>query len=99
MRLNEGVYLAGLGPSLKRPQRYARSKVLGADVVGMSTVPEVICARHCGLRVAAIAVVVNLASGLTSSHITHDETLHFADLASDNMKKVVSDFVAESDKW
>jgi len=48
--------------------------MMGADVVGMSMVPEVICARHCGMRVGAITISVNLASGLSDSHITHEET-------------------------
>ena len=99
VRLSEGVYLAGLGPSFETPAEIRAFKVLGADVVGMSTVPEVVCARHCGLRVAAVAVVVNLASGLTDTHITHDETLHFTSMAASNMTSLIERFVGAADEW
>ncbi len=56
------------------------AKLLGADVVGMSVVPEVVLSRHCDMRVLAMSIVVNLAAGLTENHITHDETLHFSKL-------------------
>ena len=66
---------------------------LGADVVGMSTVPEVIAARHVDMKVSAIGVVVNHAAGMTDKHITHDETLHFADVASTNLTNLVETYV------
>lgn len=72
---------------------------MGADVVGMSTVPEVILARHCGMRVAAISIVVNLASGLTDQHITHEDTLHFSALASSNLTALLEGFVETSAEW
>lgn len=70
--------------------------MLGADVVGMSVVPEVICARHCGLRVVAVSVCVNLACGIgnkVGSHICHEETLHFTNAAANDMKILVSSFI------
>jgi purine nucleoside phosphorylase len=72
---------------------------MGADVVGMSTVPEVILARHCGMRVAAISIVVNLASGLTADHITHDDTLFFSKQASEKLTTLLEGFIAANASW
>ena len=93
VRLEEGVYLAGLGPSFETPAEIRAFRVMGADVVGMSTVPEVIAARHVDMKVSAIGVVVNHAAGMTDKHITHDETLHFADVASTNLTNLVETYV------
>jgi xanthosine phosphorylase len=83
--LPEGIYLSVLGPSFETPAEIRAFRHLGADVIGMSTVPEVIVARHCGLKVAAISVVTNLAAGLSEEPITHEGTLHFANKASHNL--------------
>lgn len=83
--LPEGVYISVLGPSFETPAEIRAFRQLGADVVGMSTVPEVIVAQHCGLKVAVLSVVTNLASGLSSEQITHEGTLHFAAKASDRL--------------
>lgn len=73
--LHEGIYLATPGPSFETPAEIRAFRTLGADLVGMSTVPEVIVARHAGLRVAAVSVVTNLAEGLGTGPIDHDQTL------------------------
>ena len=62
--LGRGVYLATLGPAFETPAEIRAYRTLGADLVGMSTVPEAISARHAGLEVAALSVVTNLAAGL-----------------------------------
>lgn len=76
--LHEGVYLATPGPSFETPAEIRAFRTLGADLVGMSTVPEVIVARHAGVRVAAVSVVTNLAEGLSDEPISHDQTLDAA---------------------
>jgi xanthosine phosphorylase len=73
--LHEGVYLATPGPSFETPAEIRAFRTLGADLVGMSTVPEVIVARHAGLRVAAVSVVTNLAEGMSDEALSHAGTL------------------------
>jgi len=73
--LGSGVYAALLGPSFETPAEIQCLKKIGVDLVGMSTVPEVIVARHMGVRVLAISCVTNLAAGLSDQPISHDEVL------------------------
>lgn len=73
--LHEGVYLWALGPNFETPAEIEAFRRLGADLVGMSTVPEALSAVHCGLKVAAIAVVTNLAAGIQTTALSHEETL------------------------
>ena len=70
-----GIYLATLGPTFETPAEIRAYRMLGADLVGMSTVPEAISARHAGLEVAALSVVTNLAAGLADDPLSHTETL------------------------
>jgi len=71
----EGVYAAVTGPSYETPAEIRYLRTIGADTVGMSTVPEVIVARHCGMKVLAISCVTNLAAGISSQPINHEEVL------------------------
>jgi purine-nucleoside phosphorylase len=75
IEMHEGVYAALTGPSYETPAEIRAIERLGADLVGMSTVPEVIAARHIGLEVLAISCVTNLAAGILDQPLSHDEVL------------------------
>jgi purine-nucleoside phosphorylase len=85
--IHEGVYVGLLGPSYETPAeiRYLRS--IGADLVGMSTIPEVIAARHMGVKVLAISCVTNMAAGILDQALNHKEVLETAE-------RVKGDFMA-----
>jgi purine-nucleoside phosphorylase len=79
MRLRRGVYAAVCGPSYETPAEVRALARLGADAVGMSTVPEAIVARQCGLRVAAVSCITNRAAGLGAARLSHAEVLATAE--------------------
>lgn len=74
-KLEEGVYIAVLGPSYETPAEIRAFRILGADLVGMSTVHEVIAARHMGIEVLGLSVVTNMAAGVLDQPINHEEVM------------------------
>jgi xanthosine phosphorylase len=93
--LPEGVYLATAGPSFETPAEIRAFRTLGADAVGMSTVPEVILARHCGLKVVAVSAITNLAEGMGGEALSHEQTLRNADLAARDLTRLVARFAED----
>lgn len=93
--LNEGIYMGVIGPSFETPAEIRMFRQWGADVVGMSTIPEVISARHCGLRVAAIAAISNMAAGLSSVKLSHELTLSGAKQSVDKLLRLIIGFVEQ----
>ena len=87
--LKEGIYSAMTGPSYETPAEIRMLSRLGADVVGMSTIPEVIAAVHAGIKVLGISCVSNLAAGITDKPLTHDEVKETAEQAKDRFSKLV----------
>lgn len=93
IEVTEGVYFGVLGPSFETPAEIKAFRLLGGDVVGMSTIPEVISARHAGLKIAVVAVITNMAAGMSEIKLSHDETLRGAKLASNKLIALVRDFL------
>ena len=84
-----GVYLALSGPSYETPAEILMLAALGADAVGMSTVPEAICARHMGVRVAGISCVTNLAAGISKQPLSHKEVTETAARVKDDFIRLL----------
>ncbi|HEX9083725.1 MAG TPA: purine-nucleoside phosphorylase, partial [Gemmatimonadaceae bacterium] len=94
--LREGVYAGLLGPSYETPSEVKMLRLLGADAVGMSTVPEVIVARALGMRVAGVSCITNAAAGVTGSALSHAEVLETTKRVSAAFESLVTEFVARS---
>ena len=92
IRLHEGVYAWFSGPSFETPAEIRAIRMLGTDAVGMSTVPETILARFCGLRVAAVSVITNYAAGMSAAPLSHDQTKAQALNAAAKLKALIAGF-------
>ena len=91
--IKEGVYAWYSGPSFETPAEIRMLKTLGADAVGMSTVPEVILARFLGLHVAAISTITNMAAGLSDEKISHEHTKAMAPLGAAKLERILRHFL------
>jgi purine-nucleoside phosphorylase len=93
--LHEGVYLATSGPSFETPAEIRAFRTLGADLVGMSTVPETIVARHMGMRVLGISCVTNLAAGISATQLSHEEVFEAGSRVQHQLASLLSRVVPE----
>ena len=89
LEIFEGVYAAVPGPSYETPAEIRFLRTIGADVVGMSTVAEVVVARHCGMKVLAISVVTNMAAGILDQPINHEEVLEIGQKIKGEFSKLL----------
>ncbi|WP_343080952.1 purine-nucleoside phosphorylase [Ostreiculturibacter nitratireducens] len=95
--LAEGVYAWFSGPSFETPAEIRAARILGADAVGMSTVPEVILARFLGLNVAAISVITNMAAGMSDEKLSHEHTKAMAPLGAGKLERVLRRYLRDLD--
>ncbi len=91
--MREGVYAALTGPSYETAAEIKMLRTLGADAIGMSTVPEVIVARHAGLRVCGISCITNMAAGVTDQPLSHAEVLETGERVKYDFVQIVSSFL------
>ncbi|WNQ14273.1 purine-nucleoside phosphorylase [Paenibacillus aurantius] len=89
LQLREGVYLAVTGPNYETPAEIRMMRRLGADAVGMSTVPEVLAARHAGLEVIGFSCITNAASGIGEGPLSHEEVMEAAEQAKQTFLDLV----------
>ena len=93
--LREGVYAQFRGPHYETPAEVAMAGVMGADLVGMSTALEAIAARHAGLEVLGLSLVTNLAAGIGSQPLSHDEVIEAGRAAAPRISRLLADIVGK----
>mgnify|MGYP006151336105 CR=1 FL=1 len=91
--LTEGVFVSYPGPCFETPAEIRMMQIIGGDVVGMSVVPEVVSAAHCGLPVLAICAITNMAEGLGDVQLSHEQTLKCAKLAEADFIRLINAFI------
>lgn len=95
VRLHQGVYIWFSGPSYETPAEVRMARILGADAVGMSTVPEAMIANRLGMQVAGISLITNMAAGLLDQPLSHDEVLQTAQISSESIERLFRIWVQE----
>ncbi len=96
LTLHTGVYFGVLGPVFETPAEIRAYRLLGGDIIGMSTIPEAIVAHHAGMKVAVLGAVTNLAAGMNAVQLSHEVTLQGAKLAADKVRQLLLGFISIS---
>ncbi len=89
IRVERGVYIMFTGPSYETPAEIRMARAMGADAVGMSTVPEAIAANHCGMKVLGISCITNMAAGVLKAPLDHKEVMETANRVKGNFTKLI----------
>ena len=95
LTLQKGVYLGCTGPSYETPAEIRAFRTLGADAVGMSTVPEVIAASHCGLQVLAFSLITNMAAGSLDQPLTEEEVIEIGNRRGSDLQRLITRIVTD----
>jgi len=98
IRVRYGVYVGVQGPTFETPAEYKMYRILGGDAVGMSTVPEVIVARHCGIRVFGVSVITDLGGFDVPVEVSHEEVQNAANKAQPLMTEIMREMIVRSEK-
>jgi purine-nucleoside phosphorylase len=93
--LKQGVYCWFSGPQFETPAEVRAARVLGADIVGMSTVPDVILARYSGMKAAGFSIITNMAAGLSAEKLSHEHTMVQARAAADKLFDLLQAYIAD----
>ena len=91
----EGVYAYMKGPTFETPAEIRALRVLGADSVGMSTVPEAVIANHCNMKCVAVTCITNMAAGILDEKLSHEDVKRTAEMVKHKFKQIIKDFVTE----
>lgn len=91
----EGVYAYMKGPCFETPAEIRALRILGADAVGMSTVPEAIVAKHSGMRVVAVSCITNMAAGVTDNKLSHEEVNETANRVKGQFKEIIKEYLKQ----
>lgn len=94
-RAQEGIYAYMKGPTFETPAEIRALRTLGADTVGMSTVPEAVVANHCGIKVSAISCVTNMAAGILNQKLSHEEVKETAERVQMTFKEIIKEYIKE----
>lgn len=94
INVQKGVYVGNTGPTYETPAEIKMLRAWGADAVGMSTVPEVIVARHAGIRTLGISCISNMAAGILDQPLTHEEVIETTTFARENFLNLVKDIIS-----
>lgn len=97
IKIQQGVYAASIGPSYETPAEINMFRILGADAIGMSTVPEAVTAKWCGLNVLGISCITNYAAGVIDAPLSHAEVIENADIAAENFKNLLKEILKDLD--
>ena len=98
IKVQHGVYVGDTGPTYETPAEYNYYRIIGGDCVGMSTVPEVIIARHCGLPVFAMSIITDLGGKDIAVQVTHEEVINAANVAEPKMTAILKEMLKRFDE-
>ena len=98
IQVQHGVYVGDTGPTYETPAEYNYYRIIGGDCVGMSTVPEVIIARHCGLPVFAMSIITDLGGKDIAVQVTHEEVINAANVAEPKMTAILKEMLRRLDE-